>query len=62
MLTFIGFNAIVFGSHEGQVPSRIFREHSQLLTNCVKFFYCPGKDTSIHIEGKYMDVLIGEKI
>ena len=52
MLTFNGFNAIVCGSHKEQVPSRTFREHSQILTNRVNFFYCPGKDTSIHTEGE----------
>lgn len=41
MLTFIGSNAIVYGSLNEQVPSRTFREHSQLLTNRVKF-YGPG--------------------
>jgi len=41
-LTFIGSNAIVDGgSLNEQVPSRTFREHSQLLTNRVKF-YGPG--------------------
>ncbi len=37
MLTFNGFGAIVYGSHKKQVPSRTFREHSQILTNRVKF-------------------------
>ena len=59
MLTFNGFNAIVYGSHKEQVPSRTFREHSQILTNRVKFFYYPGKDTSIYTEGKHMGVLNG---
>ncbi len=58
MLTFNGFNAIVYGNHKEQVPSRTFREHSQLLTNRVKF-YGPGKDTSIYTEGKYMGVING---
>jgi hypothetical protein len=52
MLTFNGFNAIVYGNHKEQVPSRTFREHSQILTNRVKFFYYPEKDTSIHTEGE----------
>ena len=48
MLTFNGFDAIVYGgSRNEQVPSRTFREHSQILANRVKFFYGPGKDTSI---------------
>lgn len=58
MLTFIGFNATVYGSHEEQVPSRTFREHSQLLTNRVKF-YDPGENTSSIQRGKYMGVLNG---
>src|SRR5260370_39694071 len=45
MLTFNGFGAIVYGSHKEQVPSRTFREHSQILTDRVNSFYFPAKDT-----------------
>lgn len=59
MLTFNGFNAIVYGNHKEQVPSRTFREHSQILTNRVSFFIIQEKIRQSIQRGKYMGVLNG---